>query len=94
MNDVINTQGYTQAAWSNRIPIAAWALMLFIAVSTTVLVGVGMSKAKGLPRIALVLPIVISIAFFLISDIDSPRRGMIRVVPENMINLVDSLRTG
>ena len=38
------------------------------------------------------LPIVISIAFFLISDIDSPRRGMIRVVPENMINLVDSLR--
>ena len=24
MNDVLNSQGYTQAAWWNRIPIAAW----------------------------------------------------------------------
>jgi hypothetical protein len=24
MNDVLNTQGYTQAAWWNRIPPAAW----------------------------------------------------------------------
>jgi hypothetical protein len=27
MNDVLNTQGYTQAAWWNRIPMAAWGLM-------------------------------------------------------------------
>lgn len=25
MNDVLNSQGYTQAAWWNRIPIGAWA---------------------------------------------------------------------
>jgi hypothetical protein len=24
MNDVLNSRGYTQAAWLNRIPIAAW----------------------------------------------------------------------
>lgn len=24
MNDVLNSQGYTQAAWWNRIPVAAW----------------------------------------------------------------------
>ena len=24
MNDVLNSQGYTQAAWRNRIPTAAW----------------------------------------------------------------------
>jgi hypothetical protein len=28
MNDVLNSQGYTQAAWWNRIPIAAWGLMV------------------------------------------------------------------
>ena len=28
MNDVLNSQGYTQAAWWNRIPIAAWGLMI------------------------------------------------------------------
>ncbi len=27
MNDVLNSQGYTQSAWWNRIPIAAWVLM-------------------------------------------------------------------
>src|SRR5438876_8029952 len=32
MNDVLNSQGYTQAAWWNRIPLAAWALMAAIAV--------------------------------------------------------------
>ena len=33
MNDVLNSQGATQAAWSNRIPISAWALMILIAIA-------------------------------------------------------------
>ena len=32
MNDVLNSQGYTQAAWWNRIPLAAWLLMAAIAI--------------------------------------------------------------
>src|SRR5580698_7028991 len=32
MNDVLNSQGYTQAAWWNRIPTAAWGLMAAIAI--------------------------------------------------------------
>src|SRR5499427_4397491 len=39
MNDVLNSQGYTQAAWWNRIPTAAWALMGAIALCCTVLLG-------------------------------------------------------
>lgn len=39
MNDVLNSQGYTQAAWWNRLPIAAWALMGLIAISTNLLLG-------------------------------------------------------
>ncbi|HVN43004.1 MAG TPA: hypothetical protein VMT50_09490 [Steroidobacteraceae bacterium] len=94
MNDVINTQGYTQAAWRNRIPLPAWLLMSLIAICTTVLVGVGSAKKAGFNLMLLVLPVVLSIAFFLIADIDSPRRGMIRVVPQNLIGLAQSLRTG
>jgi hypothetical protein len=30
MNDLLNSQGYTQAAWWNHIPIAAWSLMAAI----------------------------------------------------------------
>jgi len=38
------------------------------------------------------LPLVISIAFFLIAEIDSPRHGLIRVVPHNLVTLSQSLR--
>jgi len=33
-----------------------------------------------------------SIAFFLIADIDSPRGGIIHVNPQNLVSLVESLR--
>jgi len=32
MNDVLSVQGHTQAAWLNRIPVAAWCLMGLIAI--------------------------------------------------------------
>jgi hypothetical protein len=38
-----------------------------------------------------VLPLVVSIAFLLIADIDSPRSGIIRVQPRNLYMLVESM---
>jgi hypothetical protein len=91
MNDVLNSQGYTQAAWLNQIPIAAWVLMFAIAVGATLMVGIGAKNTKSLYRVLLILPVVLSVAFYLIADIDSPRRGMIAVVPQNLQLLVDSM---
>jgi len=89
MNDVLNSQGYTQAAWWNRIPVAAWGMMAAIAVSCNLLIGYGAHGRDW--RTLLIVPVVVSIAFFLISDIDSPRGGAIRVVPHNLISLSQSL---
>ena len=89
MNDVLNSQGYTQAAWWNRIPIAAWALMAAIAVCCNLLIGYGAHRTDR--RIFLIVPVTVSIAFFLISDIDSPRGGTIRVAPQNLLSLSQSL---
>jgi len=41
MNDVLNSQGYTQAAWWNRIPVAAWVLLATIAIGCNLLIGYG-----------------------------------------------------
>ena len=82
MNDVINSQGYTQAAWWNRIPIAAWGLMGLMAICCNLLVGYGERHKKVL--VLLILPLVVSISFLLIADIDSPRGGIIRVLPQNL----------
>ncbi|HKW31889.1 MAG TPA: hypothetical protein VJN92_02715 [Candidatus Acidoferrum sp.] len=90
MNDVLNSQGYTQAAWWNRIPIAAWALMAAIAICCNVLIGYGARRRDW--HIFLILPITVSLAFFLIADIDSPRGGAIRVAPHNLISLSESLQ--
>ncbi len=91
MNDVLNSQGYAQAAWWNRIPVAAWALMLAIAVCANLLFGCSAKETKVKPVLLLVLPLIVSIAFLLIADIESPRKGFIRVVPQNLLDLSQSL---
>ncbi len=92
MNDVLNSQGYTQAAWWNRIPPAAWGLMAAIAICSVALVGFGARNPKAESKLLLILPLVVAIAFFLIADIDSPRRGLIHVKPQNLLSLAQSLR--
>jgi hypothetical protein len=92
MNDVLNSQGYTQAAWLNRLPTAAWCLLIAIAIFCNVLVGfTAHRRGSGL---FLVIPVAVSISFFLIADIDSPRHGLIRVVPQNLLSVAQSLRSG
>ena len=90
MNDVLNSQGYTQAAWWNRIPAAAWGLMVCHRNRCNVLVGYGERRRGAL--LLLVVPIIVSISVLLIADIDSPRGGIIRVHPNNLIALSQSIK--
>ena len=89
MNDVLNSQGYTQAAWWNRIPRSAWVLMVAIALGCSFLIGYGAHRRHR--WIFLIMPLAVSISFFLIADIDSPRRGTIHLVPQNLLSLSHSL---
>jgi len=89
VNDVLNSQGYTQAAWWNRIPVAAWGLMAAISISSNLLIGYGAHGRDW--RTLLIVPIIVSIAFLLIADLDSPHGGAIRVMPQNLISLSQSL---
>jgi hypothetical protein len=93
MNDVLNTQGYTQAAWWNRIPAAAWLMMMSMSIFSCALVGFGARNARAERVLLLVLPAIVALSFFLIADIDSPRYGVIRLSPQNLISLAESLRS-
>jgi hypothetical protein len=90
MNDVLNSQGYTQSAWWNHIPAAAWVLMAAIALFSNLLVGYAAHRTGIV--LFLVLPLALSISFCLIADIDSPRRGLIRVVPYNLISVYEVVK--
>jgi len=91
MNDVLNSQGYTQAAWWNRIPPAAWLLMWLIALLCNVMVGYAARGAGARSLLLLILPVLLAIAFLLIADIDSPRGGIIRVSAQNLLSLSEQL---
>lgn len=82
INDVFSSQGTTQGAWLDRLPPAAWVLMGLIAVCCNLLLGYGEHRTSTL---LLILPVIISIPFFLIADIDNPHRGIIHVAPHNLV---------
>jgi hypothetical protein len=87
MNDVLNSQGYVQAAWWNRIPLTAWALMSAIAICANLLVGFGARNFERNIALFMIFPFVIAVSFFLIADIDSPRGGVIRIEARNLVAL-------
>ena len=66
----------------------AWAMMGLIAIFSNLLLGYR-ERRRGLPL--LVLPIIVSIAFLLIADIDTPRGGLIGVSPQNLLLLRESI---
>jgi hypothetical protein len=85
MNEVLNTQGFTQAAWWNRIPVGAWGMMFVVAFAANFLLGASEQRRTTLLLVA--LPLIVSAPIFLIADIDEPRAGLIYVSPDNLIAL-------
>ncbi len=58
MNDVINTQGWVQAMWWNRIPASAWLLLLVIGICSNALFGYNTPEPETrLERLA-ILPLI------------------------------------
>lgn len=94
MNDVLNSQGYTQFAWGNRIPFEAWILLELIGVGCNLMFGYSARRPADEKILTLILPLFVSTSFLLISDIDSPRAGLIRVHPQNLIILSQSIHGG
>ncbi len=90
MNDALNSQSYTQAAWLDRIPLDAWELMGLIAMSCNLLIGYNQRRQHVI--LLVVVPIVMAICFMLVADIDSPQGGIIRVPPRNLILLSQSMK--
>lgn len=91
MTDVFSSQNAAVAAQRNHIPVGVWVLMLVIAFAGNVLLGAHERRAST--AILIVLPLVVSVPFLLIADIDSARAGLIRVPPTNLLALAASLKS-
>lgn len=90
--ELANVTESRTAAFENRIPILAWAMLLFIGFMASILVGVGMSSRA--PVVRLILPIVVASALSLTLDLDSPRSGLIRVHQRSLERVQERIERG
>ena len=91
MNDVLNSQGYTQFAWDDHIPAPAWMLLLAIGIGCDLMIGYTSRRPSQERLLSFILPLFVAISFLLIADIESPRAGLIRLEPSNLLILSQSL---
>ena len=64
--------------------------MGLIAISCNLLIGYNERRKRVV--LLVVLPVIVSVSFLLIADIDSPQGGIIRVPPQNVISLSRSIK--
>lgn len=94
LNDLIDLDSKRQAALRNHVPGTVW--LLLIMVSSTVCwttgyaTGLGESGRHALSMI--ILPVLLSVVIMIISDLENPQRGLIKVSQQSMIDLQNTLR--
>lgn len=62
-----------------------------IAIGCNLLVGYGSRSVTLGARLLPILPLLVAISLMFIADIDAPRHGIIRVKPQNLLSLAESL---
>ncbi len=94
LNDLIDLDGKRQAASRNHVPAMVWLLLIVVSVTvcgtTGYSTGLGESGRHALSMI--VLPALLTIVITIIADIDNPRRGLITVSQQSMIELQNTVK--
>ncbi len=91
MNKVTDSERSTQAAWEDRVPIPAWALMFVIAIFSCALIGYYEQPSEKPRRFYVLLPLLLAVASYIIADLDSPRGGLITVSAKNLEGVTQSI---
>jgi hypothetical protein len=93
LNETIDFEATRIAAKRNHVPGAVWLLLLCVAGCGLWLTGWEAGIARGHPFLARFLfPILIAVVIALITDIDTPRGGLITLDDRPLQELNDSLK--
>src|SRR5882724_2516944 len=93
LNETIDFEATRIAAKRNHVPGAVWLLLLCVASCGLWLTGWQAGMDRGHPFLARFLfPVLISVVIALITDIDTPRGGLIKLDDRPLLELKDSLK--
>ncbi|MDB5986115.1 MAG: hypothetical protein JWR16_1168 [Nevskia sp.] len=92
LNDMFDVTSKRSAALRNRVPESVLQLLFFVAFVSFALTGysLGLSGARAL-KLVLMLAALVAAVIILIVDLDRPRRGLIVVSQQSMLDLQQSL---
>lgn len=88
--ELYNTQVRTTAGWRDKIPGAAWLLLILLSVAANYLIGHNIRGLRGRNLLIVTLPLLTTLALFMIAEIDVPGEGVIYVKPRNLVELQSS----
>jgi hypothetical protein len=72
-------------------PGSGMVFLMLTAIGCNILVGYGLRSPHTKGGVLFIMPLLVSMSFLLIADIDSPRGGLIHVAPQNLASLWQSL---
>lgn len=85
--ELYNSQARTTAGWRDQIPGAAWLLLVIFSVAANYLIGHNIRGLRGRNSLIITLPLLTTLALFMIAEIDVPGEGVIYVKPDNLVAL-------
>ena len=93
LNDTIDLQATRLAATRNTVPETVILLLFAVAIATAAIVGYnsGLSNQRHLFA-AMTLIILITLIIWVLIDLDRPRRGLILISQQSMIDLQQSIQ--
>lgn len=86
-SDLYISQEKTFVSWDFKIPNIVWGLIIFFALVANFLIGYSARNIKSGNLLILILPFLMALSLFIISEIDIPGKGVIHVTPDNLITL-------
>src|SRR6266478_8628305 len=93
LNQTIDLEATRIAAKRNHVPGAVWLLLLCVAACGLWLTGWEAGIARGHPVLARFLfPLLIAVVIALITDIDTPRGGLITLDDRPLLEVKDTLK--
>ncbi|PIJ48604.1 hypothetical protein BL250_15455 [Erwinia sp. OLTSP20] len=93
-NTLLTAQQQTHSVWKRQVPDAAWLVLMLFSMSACFLVGQQMAGGKENFPYLFILPVLTTLVLFVIAEIDLPGEGIIRITPDDLTLLSETLRSG
>jgi hypothetical protein len=85
LNETIDISEQRLAEFENRVPKGVWIIITVVAVFESFVTGYSLRQKFWLSLV--ITPLVVAVVVMLIADLDSPRRGLIRIEQNSMDRL-------